>query len=135
MAVSGEHFAMAAHLPAGQLAIETIQQPLEQLDLPLVEWSRSPALPETRLHQHHVHRVLGVIHCAMQRIQEPRKPSGDIERPALGLLEDVVVGAALRLDLRGQTVEALRAAVGACEQQVAYGPGDPARCRHRKDAA
>ena len=62
----------------------------------------------------------------MERVEEPGQPLGDVQRPLLGPLQDVVVSLAFALDLRRQTVEALRAALGACQQQVADGPGDTA---------
>ena len=62
----------------------------------------------------------------MERVEEPGEPLGDVQRPFLGLLKDVVVSLAFALDLRRQTVEALRAAVGACQQQITDGTGDTA---------
>src|SRR6202795_3155517 len=79
-----------------------------------------------RLDQHRVHRVLGVVHRTMERVEEPGEPRGHIERSELRALQDVVVTAAFRLDLSRQAVETLRTAIGAGEQQVAYRPGDTA---------
>ncbi len=62
----------------------------------------------------------------MERVEEPGEPLGDIKRIFLGSLKDVVVGLAFPLDLCRQTVEALRAAVGARQQKVADGTGDTA---------
>jgi hypothetical protein len=62
-----------------------------------------------------------LIDGAMQRIEEPGQPLGDIHRPLLGPLQSIVVGLALPLDLRRQAVEALRAAIGARQQRVAGG--------------
>jgi hypothetical protein len=68
--------------------------------------------------------VLRLIDGAMEGIEKPCKPFGYIHRPLLRPLQDVVVGLALPLDLRRKAVEALWAAVGAGQQQVADGPGD-----------
>ena len=65
-----------------------------------------------------------LIDGKMERVEEPGKPLGDIHRPLLGPLQDVVVGLALPLDLRRQAVEALRAAIGACQEQIADGASD-----------
>jgi hypothetical protein len=70
--------------------------------------------------------VLRLIDGAMEGVEEPGEPLGDVHRPLLGPLQDVVVGLAFALDLRRQTVEALRAAVGARQQQITDGPGDTA---------
>src|SRR5690606_32720904 len=83
-------------------------------------------LPEPRLGQYHVERLLRLIDGAMQGVEEPDEPLGDVHGPLLGALQDVVVGLALPLDLRREAVEALRTAVGARKPQVADGPGDTA---------
>jgi hypothetical protein len=70
--------------------------------------------------------VLRLIDGAMERVEEPGEPLGDVQRPLLRPLQDVVVSLAFALDLRRQTVEALRAAIGTRQQQVADGPGDTA---------
>jgi len=48
--------------------------------------------------------------------EEPCEPLGDVQRPFLASLQDIVVGLAFALDLRGQAVEALRATIGARQQ-------------------
>jgi len=83
-------------------------------------------LPESRFGQHAIEGVLRLVDGSVQGVEKLGKPLGDIERRLLGALQDIVVGLALSLDLRGQTVEALRAAVGACQQQVADGACDTA---------
>src|SRR5690606_13582762 len=67
-----------------------------------------------------------LIDGAMQGVEEPGQPLGDVHGPLLGALQNIVVGLALPLDLRRQAVEALRAAVGARQQQITVGPGDTA---------
>jgi len=70
--------------------------------------------------------VLRLINGAMERVEEPGKPLGDVHRLLLGALQDLVVGLAFSLDLRRQTVETLRAAIGARQEQIADGPCDTA---------
>src|SRR6218665_1025303 len=111
-------------LAAAELALEAVEQAIQQFDLPFVQRCARPALPEARLDQHCVQRGLRAGHCAHQRAEEPRQPAGDIERALLYAFEHVVVVLALALDLRRQAVEALRTAVGSGEEQVAYGAGD-----------
>ncbi len=100
-------------LAAGELAFEAIEQPIEQLYLALVQRRSGPALPEPRFGQHGIEDVLRLVDGPVQGVEKPGKPLGDIERRLLGALQDVVVGIALSLDLRGQAVESLWAAVGA----------------------
>jgi len=111
-------------LAAGELAFEPVEQPVEQLHLTLVQGGGRPMLPETCLGQYGIERVLRLIDGAMERVEKPGEPLGDVHRPLLGPLQDVVVGLAFALDLRRQAVEALRATVGARQQQVADGPSD-----------
>ncbi|MNT61840.1 hypothetical protein D3C72_1995100 [compost metagenome] len=70
--------------------------------------------------------MLCTLNCAQQRIEKPRQPPGDVQRTLLRTLQDVIVGLALALDLRGQAVEPLGTAVRPGQQQVADGPGDAA---------
>ena len=76
--------------------------------------------------QHGVECMLRLINGAMERIEEPGKPLGDVQRPFLGPLQDVVVGLAFALDLRRQTVEPLWTAIGTGQEQITDGPGDTA---------
>jgi hypothetical protein len=70
--------------------------------------------------------VLRLVDSAMERVEKPSEPLGDVQRRVLGLLQEVVVSLAFALNQRRQTVEALRATVGACQQQITDGPGDTA---------
>ena len=96
------------------------------MHLALVQRSARPALPEARLDQHRVQRDVRAVDGAPQRAQEPRQPAGDVERALLRPLQHVVVVLALALDLRGQAVEPLRAAIGARQEQIADGARDAA---------
>ena len=111
-------------LAAGELALEAVEQTVEQLHLPLVQRRACPALPETRLDQHGIQCGLRAGDGAPERTEEPRQPAGDVERAFLRALQHVVVVLALALDLRRQAVEALRATIGAGQEQIAHGAGD-----------
>ena len=65
-----------------------------------------------------------LINGAMQHIEKPNKPIGDIHGPLLRALQDLVVGLSLTLDLGRKTIESLWAAIGASQQQISNGPGD-----------
>ena len=55
-------------LAAGELALEAVEQPVDQLYLPLVQRCRtgcSPALPEPRLDEHGIQRVLCLVDGSM----------------------------------------------------------------------
>ena len=67
-------------LAAGELAVESIQQPLEQFHLTFVERYGGPSMPEARLDQHGIERVLRLIDSALKRREEPGQPVGDIKR-------------------------------------------------------
>ena len=60
-----------------------------------------------------------LVDGAMQRGEEPREPFGDNQRCFLGVVQNVVVGLALALDLRRQAVEALGAAIRTGQEQIA----------------
>ena len=68
------------------------------------------------LGQYAVERGLCAGDGSAQRAEEPGQPVGDIQRTLLRAFEDVVVGAALALDLRGQAVEALLRVVSPCQE-------------------
>jgi hypothetical protein len=126
-AVSGEHLAMAAHL----LLVSLPSKPSSNL-LSSFTWRSfsgvvgCPALPEPRLGQHRVERVLCLIDGAMQRSRNQASHSvTSIDRFWVAL-QDVVVGLALRWICADKAVEALRAAICACQQQIADGTRDAA---------
>ena len=58
------------------------------------------ALPEPRFGQHAIERDLRAGDGAAQRTEKPGQPGGDVQRAFLRAFEDVVVVAALALDLR-----------------------------------
>ena len=67
---------------AGEFALEAIKQPINPLHLSLVERRRTrytEALPEPRLSQNSVQRVLCLIDGAVQSLKNPDEPIGDIE--------------------------------------------------------
>jgi hypothetical protein len=65
-----------------------------------------------------------LIDGAMEGSEEPGKPLGDIHGALLGPFQHVIVGPAIPLELRGQTVEALWDPVGTRKEKIADGPGD-----------
>lgn len=73
---------------------------VDQLHLLLIRWCCGPALPETLLCQHSIHRELCLGDSPMQRIEKPRQPIGHVEGGFLGTLKDVLVGLAFALNLR-----------------------------------
>jgi hypothetical protein len=83
-------------------------------------------VPETRLDQHRIQRDLRLIDSAMERVEKPHQPLRHVHRALLRAFEDLVIRLALALDLRRETIEALRAAIGAREQQIADRPRDAA---------
>ncbi len=123
-AVSGEYLAMTAHLLLVSLPSKPSSSRLSSFTWRSFMGVAAQVLPEARLGQDGIQRVLRLIDGAMERVEEPGEPLGDVHRSLLGPLQDVVVGLALPLDLRRQTIEALWAAVGTCQQQVADGPSD-----------
>ena len=78
-AVSGEHFAIVAPLAAGELAVKTIEQSVDQLHLSPVQWRSTPVLPKSRFGQHSLERLLRKAYGSVQRIKKPSQPLGDIE--------------------------------------------------------
>jgi hypothetical protein len=106
-------------LAAGQFAFESIKETIKQFGLTLIQRRGGPTLPETRLGEHGVEGMLGTVHCAVERVEEPGEPGRHVERPFLRLFDDVVVVLALSLNLRRQALEAVRTSICACEQQVA----------------
>ena len=72
--------------PGRQLAFETVEQPIQDAPLALVQ--RLPCLrfPETRLPQRGLEHRLRALDGAVEATQEPFEPLRDIERPFLGLL-------------------------------------------------
>jgi superfamily II DNA or RNA helicase len=66
-------------LAAGELALEAVEQPVEQLHLPLVHGRPRPALPEARLGQHGVERVLRPSTARCAGVEEPGEPLGDVQ--------------------------------------------------------
>ena len=119
---------MAAHLLLVSLreTVETVEQAVEELHLPLVQWRAGDALPEACPGEHGIERVMRGVHRAPKVIEKPREPRRDIERAFLRAFEDLVVLASFALDLRREAVEALRALVGAREQKIAERAGDAA---------
>ncbi|CRI63417.1 hypothetical protein THIOKS11320066 [Thiocapsa sp. KS1] len=79
-------------LTAGELAFEAVEQPVKQLHLSLIQRRGRPSLPEPCFNEHGVEAVLCLIDRAMEGVEKPGEPLGDIHRPLLGPLQDVVVG-------------------------------------------
>ncbi|SIN83089.1 hypothetical protein SAMN05444168_0708 [Paraburkholderia phenazinium] len=93
-------------LAAGQFAFESIKETIKQFGLRLIQRHGGPTLPETRFGEHGAEGMLGAVHCAVERVEEPCEPGRHVARTFLRHFEDVVVVLALSLNLRRQAVEA-----------------------------
>ena len=118
-------FADEGPLRGGQFAFKAIQQAVEQEPLTAVEGLARVRLPEPRLGQHGLQRHLRALDRALEAAQEPFDPYRHVQRSLLALLQHIVVGRALLLDLRRQAVEPLRTAFRPGQHQVGDRPRDP----------
>jgi hypothetical protein len=109
-----------------ELAFEAIQHAIEDQALPVVDSDAPRPLPEACLGQDRAQQALGAVDRASQTPQEPAHPRGDVHRPRLRQLQDLVVILALLPDLGRQAVEPLRATLRAREGHVGDGARDAA---------
>jgi hypothetical protein len=90
-----------------QLALEAVQQPVDDLPLPVVQRIAGMGFPEPRLAQHRSQGRLGAAEGAIQATKEPGQPAGYVQFPLLSAFERVVIGGSLKADLGRHAVEAL----------------------------
>ena len=91
-----------------ELAFEAVQQPVQHLDLPLVQRLPGETRPEVRLVEDDTEGFLGTFNRALKTIQKPLLPLGNVELALLRPFKRRVVHRALTADLRRHAVEALR---------------------------
>ena len=80
--------------------------------------ARQGALPEARLGEHEAQCHLGVCEGAIEAVEEPVQPIGNVQVALLGRLEDRVVVCPRMPDLCRHAVETLRAMLGAGECKI-----------------
>lgn len=99
-----------------QLAIESIQQHIEDFALTAVEGSRLMSVPEGCL-AHYVFRLpYGLLQGLGEGIEEPTYPLGYVQTALLRVLQLCIVGAPIIQYLRGKTVIPTRSVVGTRKQ-------------------
>src|SRR5688572_10402208 len=109
-----------------ELALETVEQPVQHLDLSLVQRLSGETLPEPSLVQHEAESVVRPFDRTEQTTEKPFLPGCNVQTPFLGLLQHVVVVIALAANLRGHAVKALACAFCASERHVCNRARDPA---------
>ena len=111
-------------LGRGELALEPIEQAVDDFLLPLVERLPGVRFPEPGFPKHAREGGLRSVEGAVEAAEEPLHPCCDIQRTLLGLFQDVVIVASFQSDLGRHAVEAFRALLGTCQGQIGDGAGD-----------
>ncbi len=83
-AVSCEHFASFAHFDEGELALEAVEESVEDCALAFVERGCRMRLPEARLLHHCAENRLHAVEGPIETGQEPPQPRGDVEGRSTG---------------------------------------------------
>src|SRR3546814_4011700 len=92
----------------GQLALEAVQQAVDDLALAFVHGLARDGLPKPRLAHDAGEDDLGAVEGAVEAADEPQQPGRNVEVTLLSRFQHVVIGFALGAALRGHAVEALR---------------------------
>src|SRR5947199_2164230 len=92
-----------------QFALKTVQQLVEHKTLAVVQRCGGMRFPETSFLQNAAECFFRAVKGTIKATEKPLQPWGNIEAAFLRLLEHFVIGFSLRPDLRGHTVETLRA--------------------------
>lgn len=107
-----------------ELAVESVEQPVQHVALPLVQRIARMLLPESRLLQHTGENAFRALERARQARKKPRQPRGNVEIALLRPFENLIIRLPLLPDLRGHAVEALRAPLRARKLHVGDGARD-----------
>ena len=113
-------------LRCSELPFEAVEQAVEHKALAFVQWKIRKAHPKARLGEYRRESRLRAFDGAAQAPEEPIHPRCDVRRSLLRLLQDVVIGSPLLLDLRRHAVEALRIVFGPRESHIRNGARDAA---------
>src|SRR5882672_8672134 len=109
-----------------ELALEPVQQAIEHVALALICFRCRMLLPEVCLLKHSRQGLFGAVECTIKTAEKPFEPRRDIKPAFLRCFKHVVIGFALKADLRGHAVKALRTFFRASKRHIGNGACDAA---------